>query len=519
MTRRPDLRAVDLVEADAAAAPGGGPEPGRRQPGTRRRRALRGAAVVTLGVLALAGVHVGADRREAARVAALAGAPGVVSTPVGSPVEVRWRPRQVPVAGLRTVGGLVLGPAPSPDGGVDAVAIDRVTGQRMWRVRLAGSAAGATPAARCEAPDPPPSPADDPVLVCVVADDTDTAAPAGLGTATYATRARLVVLDAVTGRTLADRRIPPSTTLTALGPDVLLAHADDAGRATVRRVAPRDGTVRWRFRAPGPGVVGDVGRPRLVVQTDGDLVLVDTGRSWVLGAGTGEVLRGWPAARCPDAVERGVGLLPGRGAVFRPSGDAAGAVVDVRTGRSSAVDGPPATVGADDGSLPDLVVVERADRRVRTAHDLRSGRVLWTSSQVPTGPTLVLDGRLVAIHDGEVRAVDGRTGAPVWTARLGPGRARSLATDGRVVLVTTRHGAGRATVSAVGLDDGRRRWSAGLDDDVHLWTVDGALYGVAEDGPVALGARSGRARPPAPRAVTVSRGPAAGRPGPRRPAG
>ena len=98
------------------------------------------------------------------------------------------------------------------------------------------------------------------------------------------------------------------------------------------------------------------------------------------------------------------------------------------------------------------------------------------------------DGRVVRLDPDGLRAVDGRSGAVVWTTPFEQTGHGSLVTDGRVVVAGTAGEGGARTITAFGLDDGRPRWSTELGPDVHLLHVaDRRLYGYTSGGLVVLG--------------------------------
>ncbi len=509
MARDPAMRDVELVESEehlapapSASRPGATGSGGRvrpTDPATRRRRAVRGALAVTLLVLVAAGTGLGADRRERARLAALADVPGLVA-PVEGPVDVRWRLPGSALTLPRWVDDRVVTVDRAPDGGVDVLGLDPATGDERWRTPVSPPGQGSESSASCESPaaaDAPragttPGPR---VLACLVVHDTDTADAVVVGTATYPTRARLVVLEASTGRVRRDEPVPATTSVAVLGPDLLLAHVDDAGHVRVARVDPVDGTERWVFRSPDAVPADALGRRRAQVTTDGDLVVLDARAAWALTP-DGRVRRAWPPGEDSLGQPAVVQLLAGRGAVARVqphrSGSATSEVVDVGSGRAFAVPGYPAALSADDGSMPELLVVDRMSGPGRAVHDLRTGRELWTSASAPGGVEALVAGRLLGADAHALRARDARTGDVLWTVPLaGPGFG-SIVTDGRVVLLASNSASGEGRLSAHGLGDGRERWAVPVPPDLFVQGVDGAIVGYTRSGVVVL---TGRSRP------------------------
>ncbi len=336
------MRDVELVERDVApgAATPGSPEPtGRslrpplaptgpdalrdrldRRPA--RDRAARGAMAAVLLVLVAVGAVLGTEVRQRARADRLAEVPGVAA-PIDGPVAVLWRMPGTPLAAPRWVDGTVIGVVRAPSGGVDVLGLAAATGAEVWRTPVSPPGQGSDPSARCEVPGPSTGAArsgagarDGRVLACVVVEDTDTADAAGIGSATYPTRTRLVLLDAATGVVRSDRAVPATTSATVLGPDLLLAHVEDDGHVRLARVDLPDGVEQWSFRSPDPVPADDLGQRRLTVEADHELVLLDAGPVWVMTA-DGDPVRSWPAPPRSGRDAPVTQLLTGRGAVVR----------------------------------------------------------------------------------------------------------------------------------------------------------------------------------------------------------
>jgi outer membrane protein assembly factor BamB len=409
--------------------------------------------------------------------------------PLDGPVRVLWR---LPGAHERPqdVDGLLVVPARGSRGATDVVALDPLTGAETWRTPVGPPDGAPDAGAGCEAPAAPAGAGPGSrVVACVVADDTDTADVVGIGTVTYPTRTRLVVLDAARGMVLRDDVVPPTTSAAALGPDLLLAHVDEDGYARLARTDPRDGTARWSFRSPRPLERDELGQRSASVTTDGETVVLDAGPVWLLDP-DGAPLRAWAEADEPELGSGGVRLLPGRGLVVRARVDDGlwvGQVHDVRTPRSFPIDGYPASVWPDDGSLDDVLLVERGGGTGSRAYDAATGRVLWALPETPYASQIVLDGRVIRLERDSVRAVDGRTGEVVWFRPLERAGQRSIVTDGRVVVVGDPGRRLAGGVTAFGVEDGRERWSAELGTDAYLFATGHHLMGVVPDGLVVLG--------------------------------
>ena len=435
---RPHLQDVVLLDPDDAALPA----PARTGGGAPRLRRVRrwwpAGAALTLVVAAAAVV---ADRREDAHLAALAEVPGILA-PLDGPITELWRSDEARYSDLTEVGGRLLGVRNRPDGSVDITALDPRTGTALWR-------AGARPPgaldtwARCASPDEP-LPADEPlptdqvspraVVVCVVVDEVGTHENAA-GLWPYAIRSRLLVLDAATGAVLADEPAAPSTSVAAIGADLVVSHVDSGGRAHVTRTDARATTDRWTFTSPGPVPEAASGRPEVRVTVVDGRVVVDAGPGWVL-AGDGKVIDSWTT----DPPRHWV-----------------------------AARGEPAGAMPDDGSLPSLTLTETP------------------GGESIAGRLAVIDGRVIRAEADELRSIDGRTGALVWATPVGRLAGSQLFSDGRLVL-RTQAAPGRGVVfAAYGLDDGRLRWELDIADDLRLFSINGRLYGRSGQGLVALG--------------------------------
>ncbi len=258
------MREVELVEVTGTDAVDGYDErverlaPSRWSPEVRARvRAVvvvgMAAVLVTTGVATLV-----SQRRDAARLRALADVPGVLA-PLDGPLEVQWATEGWPVADIADVGDRLVTVLTTRLDRLDAVALDARTGDVVWRTPLPSDASQHAPAA-CVVPGSPrpgtdgdADPDSAPVLACVVADEvaTTTDGP-GLDQYTYAVRARLLVLDALTGELLEDDPVTPPVSLSAIGADALLGTVDDRGHAHVSRMDLRTGAVRWTFTTPEP---------------------------------------------------------------------------------------------------------------------------------------------------------------------------------------------------------------------------------------------------------------------------
>ena len=144
-------------------------------------------------------------------------------------------------------------------------------------------------------------------------------------------------------------------------------------------------------------------------------------------------------------------------------------------------------LSADDGSLDDLLLVDPGIGTGRVAYDLRSGEVLWTHDRTAVREAVVLDGHVIGVDRGVLRAVDGRTGETVWSADAEDAWSSAIVTDGDVVLVSSGSATVEPHLTAYGVDDGRRQWSADPATPVLLESLDGVLYATSADGVGVLG--------------------------------
>ena len=488
-----EVRDVELVEADAlggdaTSRPGtGGLATGRTRSGRLRAGGVVAAAVAALVAL---GGSVLADRHEDARLLSIAGRPGIVA-PLDAPVTELWRGRGWIGSDLRDVGGRLVGVVSTPYAQVDVVSLDPRTGTDVWRTPV-GPAAVTRLWTRCVVPGAPyrrlPAAAR-PVAVCVAVDDTGSTRQSAVGRLSYPTRARVVAVDAVDGTVLRDAPAPPSSQVAAIGTDAVLAHVAPDGRVRVVRADPRTGAERWSFTTPDAASADAFGQRDVSVQTAGDVIALDAGPTWVL-SGDGGLLRSWGAPPPPGAGPP-VDLLAAGGVLARTgvrTDQGWGTeVVDLDAGGSWTARGSPVRPRPDDGSLDDLVLLQAGAAQTVLAHDRTTGDLRWTRDLPYSVPIAVLDGRVVAADGDVVRAVDGRTGAPLWTARLDRPAQGAVVSDGRVVLVSAATDDG-GVLTAVGLDDGRTRWTTDVRHALFLFAVDGRLYGWSARGLQALGA-------------------------------
>lgn len=492
------MSAVELVEAAAPGSPGaatgavtdgvGGAPPagagGARSASAGRRRRPVLVAVGVVVVLSLAVTAVVERRREMARAAVLARAPGVVDevrAPGGADpgAIVRWRApgrgAVLAVPGLLVTYGVgatgegrpadgTRDPVPVPGGAVTAY--DDRSGVLRWDVAIDGI--GASGELTCVATAPgraaataDPGPASGAVVACVAVPAVGKEAWGGLGRRGVV---RVVVLDGATGDTVRDVPADRSDVhVTTLGADLVLTRTLPDGRVRVTREDARTGAVAWTFegvtRAPG-----DRGPRPPTSSVERGLVVVDGGALTVLDS-TGVQVDTWPAA------------MAGTGARV--------------------------ALAADDGSVPGLAFVTEPERRrpapaaaTLTAVDPRTGAARW-GVEVTAEDVLTVAGSVVtADAQGRLSAWDAADGGALWERGpadwLGETGTSTLrghpATDGRHVLVPVATSDGRVVLVAVDPVDGRVVWQVALPSDVReVQTVGRRLVGIGAREVVALG--------------------------------
>ena len=450
-------------------------------------------------VLVLVSATVMADRREAARLSALAAVPGVLA-PVEGPVTERWG------STLSLMPGSSLGPSPTevagllvvqlnrPSSGVDMVAMDVVTGKEAWRSAVArpgtdsvntrcvqptalkGAGAASTAAVVAS------------VVACVVADET-TVIESPAGPFPVTTKARLVILDAATGAVVSDRPTDPTTGISAIGTDLVIGRIDAAGHIQVTRTDSLATGDRWTFTSADPTSAAPARRRTPIISVAGDRMLVSSENSWWVLSSGGSVVRTWTIS--PARRPARIAPLLTKTTLFTASAAAPDAVprmdaLDLSTGRTFKVRGYPVTA-VDDGSLTDVILTQSQTNLI--AYDTWSGLTRWTVPLAAKTSMMIVDGAIVCSGTSELRSIDGRTGTTLWrTPAQQPGELSQL-TDGTIVVVARQVQGQEQAIAAYGLDDGKLRWQADVAYGRSLFTAGGKLY--AEDGRrlAALGSR------------------------------
>ena len=506
---RPHLQDVILVDLEPDAAPdaaasdalrgAGAPRgagSGAQESAARARRRLRRCWPVAAGlVLALTTVAVVADHRASVRLAALAAVPGML-TPLDGPVRELWRSEEGQFSDLAQVAGRLVGVEHRLDGAVDVVALDPSSGAVAWRVAAQPSGARDT-LGECVWPDAPAAPGSRVLADCLLLTGTAlfaSAAGASPDVVEDASAARLLVLDAAEGTVVSDDPVDPSTSIAALGTDVITCTVDADRHARVVRTDATGAVERWTFTSPAPVPLDRFGHADARVAVVDGLVVVSGVRGWVLSA-DGAVLRSWNSD--PTRWDGGRVAVINQGQLLVERGTTAASgggstIVDVATRSSFTEDGYAIGPVPNDGSLGNLVLTQPATGTDLVAFEGSSGARRWTSTDgvggdLALGALLVIDGRVVRAEGDRLRAIDGRTGATIWATPVPRPSLSSLFSDGQVVLRVQANPSEGLVLVAYSLDDGSLAWRTHLPDDSTLTVVAGRLYGSSAQGIVALG--------------------------------
>ncbi len=478
------MQQVELLEPVADRAAAVPPAPSRR-PRTRALVVLLVAALALVGTQLVLGAR---DRAADARVAQL---PGVLPL-VGPDLRERWRVEAADVELLTQgaeVAGHLVGVRTRPDGAQSVVGLDPSTGALAWSTALTGpDPVLAVRGARASPTACRPVPAAASQVACLVSDVVLGIGVQGRLTLTRPpAESRVVLVDAGSGRVLADHGAPSALTFVVVGGLAVVARPGPDGHAEVAAQDLRTGTVVWRHRSPRPAVdpAGDVSGFALLSLGDDVGVVESAAQITLLSSADGDVTRE-------------------RTRFDRLSRDEAGTRVELLTGYGSrrlvttilradepevAVPGRLVHRSVDDGSL---VGVELTEGSQMQARDASTGEVLWEADRHTSGPVLVLRGRVYCTSGdspGGLVAYDGRTGAPVWSASVGTyDQLARLMTDGRVLLVGLTPGDGSATgtLAAFALADGRALWHVPLPGGLHEVRAEAGLLVATSGGPTSV---------------------------------
>ena len=225
-------------------------------------RGRRWGAVLLVVTLVLVGAQLLLAARDRAATARLAQLPGVLP-PVEADVGALWQvddADQAVLTGGAQIAGLLVGVRTGADGTQSAVALDPRTGADRWTVPLSGAdpvlaQRGARASVTSCAPLPGTGEADaDPLAACLVTDAVLSAGGRGRVTLSRLPQtSRVVVVDAVDGRVVADRSVPPAIAFAVLPGLVVVGSPGPDGHAEVTALDPLTGEVRWRHTSARPG--------------------------------------------------------------------------------------------------------------------------------------------------------------------------------------------------------------------------------------------------------------------------
>ena len=509
---RPHRQDVILIDVDPDAGPDAGPHlapdpaaararaTAQAQAATTRarRRLRRSAPFAAVLVLALAVVAVEADHRAGVRLAALAAVPGMLA-PLDGPVAELWRSEEGQFSDLAQVAGRLVGVKHGLDGSVDVVAFAPDSGAVAWRLAVQPPGARTTLGA-CAWPDAPDAsvPSAPTLADCLLVTGTAlfaSSAGASPDVVEDPSSARLLVVDTAAGTVVSERPVDPSTSIASLGSDLITCTLTPDRHAHVTRTDATGAVQRWSFTSPAPLPMGRFGRTEARVSVADGLIVVNGVRGWVLGA-DGAVVRSWSSD--PTVWDGGRVAVINRGQLLvergtTAAGGAGSTVVDIATEHSFTENGYAIGPDPNDGSLGNLVLAQAANGPGLVAYEGSSGVTRWTTTtsaaggDLTLGALLVIDGRVVRAEGDRLRAIDGRTGATLWSTPVPRPSLSSLFSDGQVVLRIQADATEGLVLAAYGLDDGGLAWRAPLPDDSTLAVVAGRLYATSAQGIVALG--------------------------------
>ena len=462
LVEAPDALAELAAERDRATGAGAVrvpvPPPRDEPVAPRARRSGPGRRLRVVGIVTLALVVVGAigsnrvlSQREAARQVGLAAHPWILPT-LDGPLEQVW---QVEGTGLVAEGeGVVVLADPMALGEVRA--LDAATGEVLWVREGAGEVCTGTQ----ERPDElgPPSEAANlspDYLVCLPPGNyMRDHRPPGPDLVTPIT-----VLHPTLGDELAVLGVA-GTPLTwdVVGGDILVTFVTADAAVGIGRWDVDAGEQVWSFRSEAgvmpEGLFGEWAH----LLHDG-VVQVTTSRSaFAVSVETGD--------RVPDGE---VAFEPERLNAALPDG----AVVEWLDDRTSAgagrvlgsdgstrfeFDGVPWLAWRSDGSIPEVLVIQRSGSGGLAGLDAVTGEQRWTiaTSQRPT-PLLQIEGVVIATAGETAMAIDLVRGKVLWEAGVAATAGPAALTDGEVVILPVRDGWDSSLV-ALQLRSGLELW-------------------------------------------------------------
>lgn len=475
-----DLREVELDDEDEPA-----PRPGSR----RRRWWLVVAALVVVGTLV--GVQATMDGRRRAHDARYDDVAGVL-LPVPDTLRVAWQRPDVQAfvpASAEVAGRVVHAQIDGDHRHATISVLDRASGEAVWTAHesldasvvdaiAAGEARAERDAAAGAESDAESDDADISDPATAQSGATAVCAPLGRdhgaceigwltpwGDSTEPVATQVVVVD-VAGQAVVSSSAAVMRMAAAVGDTVVVATSTTRDDEVVWSLDARDahGRQRWTLTLdPVPVLRTKSGQspPQTnATALDGHLLLVDQGHAWLIGDGS--VLR-------DTDVGSGHYVMTAHGGALQAIPQMGGGD-ELQYGRILLGDGQwltahgyAVTVTVDDGSAPDLLLVDDDVRERLVARDARTGWELWSVPAGDVGTATVLGG-VVLVSVGNtsdatapsmtLEAIDARTGDVRWARSLMdeptdvPQPVEAL-TDGRAVYA--RWG---AHLKAFALEDG-----------------------------------------------------------------
>ena len=312
----------------------------------------------------------------------------------------------------------------------------------------------------------------------------------------------LVMLGVADGTELTRLDLPDTTAPILVATDdadILLAHSEPDGSGTITRRSPVDGTTRWTAPVPAPASPPQAAGLASSVQSG--LAIFQGQLTATLDAVTGAPIQDLPPPTEADWDFVMVQSLPdGAAALWRVatrSQDEMGIVRDATGATRFPLTEPPLYQQADDGSVPDLLLLSAGDSV--HAVDAQTGEPRWTTAIAGYGVTttvryddaitlLGLAGTTTNIEQHDLRTGDLRWSTP-WTgvqnAQVTLAGGSLLLTGASDEFAASENYQGRFDrLAVVDLDDGSLRelpWPDGLSTDAWLTVLDHRLYGITGD--------------------------------------
>jgi outer membrane protein assembly factor BamB len=423
-----------------------------------RQHALWLVASVTLVVCALVVTQAVLDRREDARVAALAAIPGIVP-PVDASIGVLWRADPELATALQSgavVEGVLVGGTQDPSGAPLVVGLDPDTGAVAWRTPVdLPTATGASVSSA--SPDlwiscTPVAHGDSHVAACTAQQYGEEVEGVP--------ELSVWVVDPADGQVLADRQVPGTWGLAFVDDALVVARplTGTTNRWQVEATEVVSGEPRWTWTTPtGTGDQEPSGTASLQSFEDHLVLVVDT-RAWALTPAGEPVV--------DVTLDPSSWLQPARAGAFiesRWGSSVYSGTLLLADGSRVPIDETAGWLAVDDGTAPDiLLTVGQAPGGADglSGRSARTGERLWhVSGSIVT--SLLLDGTVYVATSDALVAVDAATGDVRWRTEIDH-MPQQLSTDGRYLLLP---GPG-VTLEAYTLTDGELAWTADLAQEV-----------------------------------------------------